>query len=153
MTPDNCPLVLNFIGDCLTEDEKASIKKTIRDDFAYDLGMVEKEQKRQFRIFLFTLIGLVVSGIALWMTQSFSEVPRELFFILFWFLGETILDYVFFTGYEIRRRRRVAGRLASVKVTFSDTFKKPDYSEQDVHNLYHELEKDVNRTIEDDEYL
>ena len=49
VTPPDCPLVLNIIGDCLSQDEKNTIEEVIRDDFAYDLGMVEKEEKREGR--------------------------------------------------------------------------------------------------------
>ena len=45
-TPDDCPLVLNIIGDCLSEEEKKTIEFIIGDDFSYDLGMVEKDVKR-----------------------------------------------------------------------------------------------------------
>ena len=45
--PDECPLVLNVIGGSLSADEKKIIAETIRDDFSYRLGIVEKEQERE----------------------------------------------------------------------------------------------------------
>ena len=42
--PDEYPLVLNIIGNCLSEEEKKAITETIREVFSYKLGMVEKEQ-------------------------------------------------------------------------------------------------------------
>ena len=90
VTPTECPLVLNLIGNCLSKEEKKNIEEIIRDDFAYDLGMVEREEKRHMHIFSFMVLGLVFFGIALWLTNSLTEIPRELLFIPFWFMGETL---------------------------------------------------------------
>ena len=147
VTPPEYPLVLNIIGNCLSPEEKQTVETIIGDDFSYDLGMVEKEERRHTRTFYLMFLGLILSGILLWLTHALAEEPRELFFILFWFMGETLCDYVFLTGYELRRERRLAGRLASIRVVFSETYKDPDYTESDVDNLYSEIEKDVNETI------
>lgn len=151
VTPDECPLVLNIIGDCLSEEEKKTIEETIRDDFAYDLGVVEKEEQRHKRIFRFMLIGLILSGVILWFTKSLADEPRELLFIPFWFMGETLCDYIFLTGYDLRRQRRLSGRLASIKVVFSESYHAPNYTERDVEQLFSEIEKEVNDTLQEDE--
>ena len=147
VTPAEYPLVLNIIGDCLSEDEKMTIEEIIRDDFGYGLGMVEEDEKRHARIFCFMFFGLILLTIILCFTQALAEVPRELIFIMFYFTGETLCDYVFLTGHDLRRERRLAGRLASIKVVFSESYEEPDYTEKDVNQLYSEIEKDVNATI------
>lgn len=151
VTPDKCPLVLNIIGNCLSQKEKDTIVEVIRDDLAYELGIVEKEEKQHVRIFIFMLIGLIISGAVLWFTKSLADEPRELLFIPFWFMGETLCDYIFLTGHDLRRQRRLAGRLASIKVVFSERYKAPDYTESDVDHLYSEIEKDVNETLQEEE--
>lgn len=45
--------------------------------------------------------------------------------------------------------RKLAGRLASVKVVFADTYEEPDITDDDVQELYDEIEKDVNKSIKD----
>ena len=151
VTPPDCPLVLNIIGDCLTQNEKDTIEEVIRDDFAYDLGMVEKEEKRHKRFFIVMFIGLFITGVILRLTEALAELPRELIFILFWFMGETLCDYIFLTGYELRRERRLAGRLASIKVVFFESYEKPDYTDSDYNKLYSEIEKDIIETIQEDQ--
>ncbi len=151
VTPTECPLVLNIIGDCLSEKEKQTIEDTIRDDFAYDLGMVEKEEKRHIQTFNLMFFGLLFGGILLWLTRVLADEPREVFFILFWFMGDTLCDYIFLTGHDLRRDRRLAGRLASIKVIFSESYKAPNYTENDINRLYSEIEKDVADTIQEDE--
>lgn len=141
VTPDDCPLVLNIIGDCLSEEEKLTIRETIAEYYAYNLGLVEKDEKRHKRVFWGMIIGLLLSGILLWFTKALADEPREIFFILFWFMGDTLCDYIFLTGHDLRQNRRLAGRLASIKVLFSNSFEKPEYSENDADKIYSEIEK------------
>ena len=151
LTPSECPLVLNIIGDCLSQKEKQVIEDTILDDYAYDLGVVEKEEKRHIQTFSLMFFGLLIAGILLWLTKALADEPREVFFILFWFMGDTLCDYIFLTGHDLRRERRLAGRLASIKVIFSESYETPNYTENDVDRLYSEIEKDVAETIEEED--
>lgn len=147
LTPSKYPLVLNIIGDCLSPEEKQTIEDTIIDDFAYDLGVVEKEERRHTKVFCLMTIGLLLSGLLLWFTRSLADEPREMIYILFWFMGDTLCDYLFMTGYDLRRDRRQAGRLASIQVFFSDSYDGQAYTDEDVKKLYSEIEKSVNETI------
>ena len=150
LTPAECPLVLSIIGDCLSREEKKTLEEVIRDDFAYDLGVVENEEKRHKKTFCLMFFGLIIAGILLWLTRALADEPREVFFILFWFMGDTLCDYIFLTGYDLRRNRRLAGRLASIKVVFSERYEAPKYTERDVNQLYAEIEKDVYETIQEE---
>ena len=147
--PPEYPVVLNIISDTLSAEEKKAIKETIEDHFAYELGVVENHEKRHTRTFILMLIGMVLSGILLWLTRTLEEESRELFFVLFWFLGDTLCDYIFLTGHDLRHDRRLAGRLASVKIIFSDGFEKPKYTDTNREKLYSEIEKDEKETIMD----
>ena len=150
VTPTACPLVLNIIGDCLSQEEKQTIDEVVRDDLAYDLGMVEMEEKRHMRTFYFMFFGMILSGVLLWVTKALADEPRELLYILFWFMGETLCDYIFLSGYDLRQKRRLAGRLASIKVVFSESYEAPDYTESEVDQLYSEIEKDVKETLHEE---
>ncbi len=103
VTPYDCPLVLNIIGNCLSQEDKETIKEIIRDDFAYHLGMVERKEKKHARIFVFMFLGLALSGLLLWFTKALAEEPRELLFIPFWFMGETLCDYIFLTERDVEQ--------------------------------------------------
>jgi hypothetical protein len=151
ITPEECPLIVNIIGNCLTQDEKKTIDEVIRDDFAYDLGMVEKEEKRNAKSFWLMLTGMILSGVLLCFTRTLAEVPRELLYILFWFMGEASCDFIFLTGHDLRKQRRLAGRLASIKVVFSENYETPNYTDDDVNELFSEIEKDVKETIQGEE--
>ncbi len=146
--PAECPLVLNIIGGNLSEEEKETIETVVRDDFAYDFGMTEQEEKRERNIFLAMFLGLLVAGLLLALTQVLDEVPREVFFVLFWFFGDTMFEYIFFTGHDLRQQRRLAGRLASIKVIFSEEYEAPEYTENDLDKLYTEIAQDAHETVE-----
>ena len=147
VTPPEFPIVLNIIEDCLTEEERKTVTETIQEYYAYKLGMVEKDEKRHTKRFLFMTVGLFVSAILLWLSESLDDISRELFFILFWFMGDTICDYVLLTGHDLRRDRRAAGQLASIQVTFSKSFDESDYTKEEVDKLYSDIEKDVKGSI------
>ena len=140
--PDECPLVLNVIGDCLSAEEKKIIAENIREDFLYRLGLVEKEQNREFGLFIFMLVGSIVGGILYWLTDFLDEAPREIFVVFFWFFADRLFEYIFITGRELRKEKRLAGRLASIKVIFSDTYKKMHYTEEQISQFYAELDLD-----------
>lgn len=148
--PPDCPIVLNIIEDCLTEEERKIIVATIREYYAYKLGMVEKDLKRHTKRFVFMTVGLVVSAILLWLSEGLDDISRELFFVLFWFMGDTICDYILLTGHDLRRDKRAAGQMASIKVTFSKSFDESDYTKEEVDKLHSEIEKEVKKTINKD---
>lgn len=131
---------MNVIGDCLSAEEKKIIAENIREDFLYRLGLVEKEQNREFGLFIFMLVGSIVGGILYWLTDFLDEAPREIFIVLFWFFADRMFEYIFITGHELRKEKRLAGRLASIKVIFSDTYKKMHYTEEQISQLYAELD-------------
>lgn len=145
--PPDCPIVLNIIEDCLTEEERKTIEVVIREYYAYKLGMVEKEEKRHTKRFVIMSVGLVVASFLLWLSEGLDEISRELFFVLFWFMGDTICDYILLTGHDLRRDRRAAGQLASIKVKFSKSFDDSDYTKEEVDKLHSEIEKGVKETL------
>ena len=145
--PPECPIVVNIIEDCLTEEERRIIVATLQEYYAYKLGLVENDLKRHTKRFLILSVGLVVTSLLLWLSEGLDEISRELFFIIFWFMGDTLCDYILLTGHDLRRDRKLAGRLASIKVIFSDSFKKPEYTKEEAEKIYSEIEKDIKNTM------
>lgn len=145
--PPECPIVMNIIEDCLTEEERKTIVATIQEYYAYNLGVVEKDVKRHTKRFLIMTVGLVLSAILLWLSEGLEEVSRELIFVLFWFMGDTLCDYILLTGHDLRHDRRAAGQLASIQVTFSKSFDESDYTKEEVDKMYSDIEIDVKMTL------
>ena len=148
--PPEYPIVLNIIEDCLTQEERKTIVAVIEEYYAYKLGLVEKDLKRHTKRFVFMTVGLVLSAFLLWLSEGLDDISRELFFVLFWFMGDTICDYILLTGHDLRRDKRAAGQMASIKVTFSKSFDESDYTKDEVDKLYSDIEKDVKKTVNKD---
>ena len=145
--PPECPIVVNIIEDCLTDEQRKIIVATIREYYAYKLGMVEKDLKRHTKRFIIMSVGLVLSAFLLWLSEGLDDISRELFFVLFWFMGDTICDYILLTGHDLRRDKRAAGQMASIKVTFSKSFDESDYTKAEVDKLHSDIEKDIKETL------
>lgn len=146
VTPIQYPLVINIVGNCLSDREKETIGEIIRDDFNYELGVVERKTRRDMFIFTGLLLFLIVSGLILFFIRFPAEIPRLVIFIIYEFVGYTMVEIFFMSGSDLRREKRLAGRLASAGVTFSDSFEKAEYSDSDVERIYSDIEKDVKRT-------
>ena len=85
--PDEYPLVLNIIGDCLSDEEKNTIEETIYEVFTYKLGMVEKEREKESKVFILRIVGSIIAGILLAITAFIEHLPQEIFVVLFWFVA------------------------------------------------------------------
>ena len=77
VTPGELPLVLNIVGGSLSKAEQKNIEETVRDDFAYDLGMVERSERRHKRISLLMVVAMVLVGLLLF-GCPFSELNYSL---------------------------------------------------------------------------
>ena len=143
VVPPECPIVVNIIEDCLTEEEKKDYRGGHQGVLRLQAG-----PSRHTKRFVIMSVGLVAAAFLLWLSEGLDEISRELFFVLFWFMGDTICDYILLTGHDLRRDRRAAGQLASIKVTFSKSFDESDYTKEEVEKLHAEIEKDIKGTIE-----
>ena len=145
--PEECPLVLNIVEDVLSDEERETITETIQDYYAYQLGILEEKVKRHKERFIFMSVGLVLTAGLLWLSQGMGELSREILFVLFWFFGDALFDYILLTGHDLREKKRLAGRLASIKVEFSKAFDDSDYTDKEVNDLYSEIEEDIKQTL------
>jgi len=141
--PPEYPIVLEIVAKGLSENEKKVIENTICESYTYDLGLVEKEGKRQMRVFFFYCIGLAIAGVILWLTDFLHIVQHEILFVFFWFFGDRLFDFIFFTRHDIRVNKQLAGRLDSIKVVFTERLEEPHYTEGDVKKMYEEIAEDV----------
>ena len=145
--PEECPLVLNIVEDVLSDEERETITETIQDYYAYQLGILEEKVKRHKERFILMSVGLVLTAGLLWLSQGMGELSREILFVLFWFFGDALFDYILLTGHDLREKKRLAGRLASIKVEFSKAFDDSDYTDKEVNDLYSEIEEDIKQTL------
>lgn len=136
--PVQYPIVIDIIGH-FTKAERNTIKQIIREDFAYDLGTVEKKKAFYRNYFTLLLIGMIITGLLVG-TGIFGGIREEISVILFWFCLWSTADYITTDGYDLRIEHIQAGRLACVEVTFSKEFDETPYTEDEVNKVFEELE-------------
>lgn len=133
--PDYYPVVLNIVGHKFTDKEQEIIKSTIEDDLAYNLGSVEKENKGHKILFICMAIGLILTSIMISIFKWWSEIPIEMLFVFFWFFGDTVVSYLLIEGWQFRRHRLRAARLACMQVIFSEEYDESDYSDTEAKEI------------------
>ena len=117
--PPEYPVVVKIVGGDFSEHQKEVIRATIKDDFLYELGETQIENRRQWIVAILTGAGMIILGVILAQLSGLSAMPIEFIYIIFWFFADIFVSYIFFDGFENRKRRILAGRLASVGVSFA----------------------------------
>ena len=143
LVPEEYPIVLDIVGKKFTKEEQEIIRCTIKDDFAYDLGIVEKENKYHLRIFFGMLAGICLSGLLLIYFEWWALVPLELLFVLFWFFADTFTEYLLIDGRQLYKQRIRAARLACLKIEFSEEYDEQDYSEEEAKKVFDDLNCEI----------
>lgn len=118
--PAEYKLVIRFSGAKLTEDEKASIKATLREDAMYELGAVEEEKKELRKSLILNIIGLILLGTFLTVVDKLTGMPREFLYIFFWFFADVVISYILYGKRNIVNKHILAGRMASIEVEIKE---------------------------------
>lgn len=139
--PSEYPIVLDIIGGKFTRKQKEIIEYSIKDSFAYDLGVVEKRNNLEAQSMFFSLLLAIVTGILTTIISKAAGISKEIIVILFYFFVDTIVDYALYDAIDYRKEKLLAGRLACVKVTFSSKFDKTHFTDEEIKELYEEIKK------------
>lgn len=139
--PAEYPIVLEISGCRFSEEEQATISRTIHEDYAYELGAVQWENRRQLIIALLMLLGMIGTGFLVFGVPGFADTIVEILYVFFWFFADIVACYFFLEGFENRKKRLLAGRLAGMTVHFSEKYDDSAVTDEDAQTVYDELEK------------
>ena len=139
--PPEYPIVLEISGCRFSEEDQAIIRRTIQEDFAYELGAVQRENRKQLIIALLMLAGMLVTGFLAFGAQGITDTAIEIIYIFFWFFADLAACYFCLDGFENRKKRLLAGRLADMTVCFSEKYDDSAVTDEDARSVYEELEK------------
>ena len=139
--PAEYPIVLEISGCRFSEEEQVIIRRTIHEDFTYELGAVQRENRKQLMIALLMLIGMLVTGFLAFGAQGLTDTAIEIIYIFFWFFADLTACYFCLDGFENRKKRLLAGRLADMTVYFSEKYDDSAITDEDARFVYEELEK------------
>ena len=139
--PPEYPIVLELSGCRFSEEEQEIIRSTIRDDYTYELGAVQGENRKQLIVALLMLIGMLVTGFLAFGVRGIGDTAIEIIYIFFWFFADLVACYFCLDGFENRKKRLLAGRLADMTVCFSEKYDDSAVTDEDAQTVYEELEK------------
>ena len=139
--PPEYPIVLELSGCRFSEEEQAIIRRTIRDDYTYELGAVQRENRRQLTVALLMVVGMLITGFLTFGVQGITDTVIEILYIFFWFFADLTACYFCLDGFENRKKRLLAGRLADMTVCFSEKYDDSAVTDEDARSVYEELEK------------
>ena len=139
--PPEYPIVLELSGCRFSEEEQEIIRSTIRDDYTYELGAVQGENRKQLIVALLMLIGMLVTGFLAFGARGIGDTAIEIIYIFFWFFADLVACYFFLDGFDNRKKRLLAGRLADMTVYFSEKYDDSAVTDEDAQSVYEELEK------------
>ena len=139
--PAEYPIVLEISGCRFTEEEQAIIRRTVHEDYTYELGAVQRDNRKQLVIALLMLVGMLVTGFLAFGMQGIADTAIEIIYILFWFFADLTVCYFCFDGFENLKKRLLAGRLADMTVYFSEDYDDSAVTDEDAQTVYEELEK------------
>ena len=147
--PTEYPIVLEISGCRFSEEEQKTIRHTIHEDYTYELGAVQQENRKQLIIALLMLVGMVVTGFLAFGAQGITDTAIEIIYIFFWFFADVVACYFCMDGFENRKKRLLAGRLADMTVYFSEEYDDSAVTDEDAQTVYKELEKMAKQDRED----
>lgn len=136
--PPEYPVVLKIIGYDFSENQQNIIRDTIGEDFSYELGVIQNENRRQAIKVALVGIGMILFGFLVSYINGLDGLPFEFLYIIFWFFANVFITYVFFDGREGQRLRVMAGRLACVGVSFEKRYK-DDITNKEVRKVFREI--------------
>ena len=139
--PPEYPIVLEISGCRFSEEEQTIIRRTIRDDYTYELGAVQRENRKQLTVALLMFVGMLITGFLTFGVQGITDTAVEIIYIFFWFFADLTACYFCLDGFENRKKRLLAGRLADMTVCFSEKYDDSAVTDEDARSVYEELEK------------
>ena len=139
--PAEYPIVLEISGCRFSEEEQEIIRRTIHEDYTYELGVVQRENRRQLFIALMMLAGMLVTGFLTFGIEGLADTAGEIIYIFFWFFADLTACYFCLDRFENRKKRLLAGRLADMTVYFSEEYDDSEVTDEEAQMVYKELEK------------
>ena len=120
LLPENMPVALNISGCEFSDHEKKRIKDAIWNYFEIELVKAQKSLwKHFFRIIWFALFFAVTVAVFLISRSHGHDLAIEFIYVVFYFLGDRLVEYLFLDGKDYRLDKRRLAQLSSMDVIFS----------------------------------
>lgn len=133
--PTKYPIALAICGYKFTSEEQKVIAETIKDYFTYELGLIRRENKKKFLVFIGMTLLMILSSIII---RSFTEMDvtlLEYIYILFWLGADISIAFVLFDRRADRKQRILAARLSSMFIYFDEQYDESNLSDEEANYI------------------
>ena len=138
--PEKYPLVLEITGHRFTKDEQTRIEDAIWTQFELQFGAVQKKQRIGIIRAIWFAIFLGVSALLLLNT---SQMLYEMIYILFWFFGDRLIEYLILDGFAVNREKLHYAQILSMKVIFTDKYSDEEISDVEADSYRGDIIKNI----------
>ena len=146
--PEKYPLVMELTGHHFTDEEKQTIEDAVWRQFELRLGIEEVKRRRNIIRIIWFGVFLFLSALLLrWVLREFGLFIREIGFIIFWFFGDRMIEFIVLDEPDIRLSKMQAAQILSMKIIFTDSYDDSDLSEKESE----EIKKEIIENVEDEE--
>lgn len=138
--PEKYPLVLEITGHQFTKDEQTRIEDAIWTQFELQFGAVQKKHRIGIIRAIWFAIFLGVSALLLLNT---SQMLYEMIYILFWFFGDRLIEYLILDGFAVNREKLHYAQILSMKVIFTDKYSDEEISDVEADSYRGDIIKNI----------
>ena len=138
--PEKYPLVLEITGHQFTKDEQTRIEDAIWTEYELQFGAVQQKQRSGIIRGIWFAIFLGLSAVLLLNTK---QMLYELVYILFWFFGDRLIEYLILDEFNITREKMHYAQILSMKVVFTDNYSDEDISDNEADSYRGEVIKNI----------
>lgn len=138
--PEKYPLVLEITGHKFSDEEQTRIEDAIWTQFELQFGSVQKQQRGNIMRILWFAVFLGLSTLLLLNTQ---QMLYEMAWILFWFFGDRLIEYILLDELAISRRKIHYAQILSMKVVFTKKYSDEELSDDEAETYRDEVIRNV----------
>ena len=142
--PDKYPLVLEITGHRFSKEEQTRIEDAIWTQFELRMGYAQKKQQSiLFRILWFAIFFILSMFVMFGKGGIQNEVVDEIMFVVFWFFGDRLIEYILLDERDVSARRMKMGQLLSMKVVFTEKYSDEDLTDNEAEAIRNEVLENV----------
>lgn len=132
--PVGVPVALELCGGSFTEREKKTITDAVWNHYELELGKAQKVRTGHFIRIAWFVLFFVFAAIFIFSNRT-TDTSKELMYVLFYFLGDRMIDYIVFGNRDVELNRIRAAQLVSMNVIFREEFIDDDLSDEEAERI------------------
>lgn len=142
--PNKYPMVLEITGHKFTKKEQQVIEDAIWNHYEFKTIAAQNKRRRSLIRILWFVICLAACAVALFKAADMkNNVIKEMIFIIFWFFGDRLAEYVLLDERKINQNFISMARLASMKVVFTEKYDDEDITEEEAEEFREEILENI----------